>query len=356
MGDETISYGEYFTAVRRFLTQNGNRICLEALRGLNGKTVSLEELAHLSVYLAKHGEFYHPARVEMGVGGKTFPFVVNVAVSSAGLSMIRGEHQNLQSLNGTFHRNYIPRVFGLGTVPIRKGRELTLFIGEWLEGFCEFHLTGASADGERKLVVWDPDRGDYTLSGAQARQLFRQVAAIHTYYYRPGTFERITAWHHAAGDFVVRRSGKNSAMDVRLITVRRYGPLLRGVTVDAASILDALVIFFLDLSIRNRLDREDGVGATVWAGPWVVRATVEGFFEGLRRKVEDGDIPEDYPEMVHQYFSAYRPAEWSELADGVVGRYSGDAAETALIADGIPDHLDTLFQELRQLEKTPGHP
>ncbi len=244
----------------------------------------------------------------------------------------------------------------MASVPIGEGWLASLFIGEWLSGFSEFHFTDTTSPGERKLSVWDPDGGDYCLSKSQGRQVFRRTAAILTYYYNVETFERVAAWHHAAGDFIVRRFGEKPDVDVRLITVRRYVPLLRGVEVNAESIVEALVIFFLDLSIRNRLDRLDGVGDMVWADSWVVRSTVEGFFEGLALKVIAGDIPEDFPEFVHRHLASYSPGELSELAGRMmVGRFPGESEEMVLISEQLSGHVDSLHRAVMRTDPTVRH-
>jgi len=355
-GADEICYGDYFSAVHQFLIQDKYRHCLEAVQPYFEASITPDQLDHLSVFLVKHGEFYHPARVEIGAGCRSFEFVVNVAVSPAGLSVVHGEHGALRKLYREFDHKFLPRVFGLASVPIGEGWLASLFIGEWLSGFSEFHFTDTTSPGERKLSVWDPDGGDYCLSKSQGRQVFRRTAAILTYYYNVETFERVAAWHHAAGDFIVRRFGEKPDVDVRLITVRRYVPLLRGVEVNAESIVEALVIFFLDLSIRNRLDRLDGVGDMVWADSWVVRSTVEGFFEGLALKVIAGDIPEDFPEFVHRHLASYSPGELSELAGRMmVGRFPGESEEMVLISEQLSGHVDSLHRAVMRTDPTVRH-
>jgi hypothetical protein len=82
---------------------------------------------------------------------------------------------------------------------------------------------------------------------------------------RPGLLCQIFPWHHAAGDFVIRVDGEKTS--VKMITVRDYVPMA-GIETEPDSeqaILDALVIFFIHLSVRMRLDRLDGVNEVVWA-------------------------------------------------------------------------------------------
>jgi hypothetical protein len=160
-----------------------------------------------------------------------------------------------------------------------------MFLGEWFEGFNEFHLSRDPHTGQHRILVWDYHRGDYYLTRHQAVKLFTQAAKVLTRYYNPDTFEQIFSWHHAAGDFVLNRDG--TRMRVRLISARQYRKLFEvpeGAESDAALVLKALLIFFLQLSIRMRLDRLDGTGPVAWIGREALTGTLKGFFEALERK------------------------------------------------------------------------
>jgi hypothetical protein len=60
------------------------------------------------------------------------------------------------------------------------------------------------------------------------------------------------------------------------------------------------LIFLMDLSIKNRIDRFKGVGDLAWANDIYVMATINGFFEGLFQKAKN-IIPKQLPE----YFGIY---------------------------------------------------
>ena len=53
---------------------------------------------------------------------------------------------------------------------------------------------------------------------------------------------------------------------------------------DIQALLDALLVFFLNLTIRMRLDRQDGIGEIVWADDIAIKGTLQGFLEGLALK------------------------------------------------------------------------
>jgi len=71
------------------------------------------------------------------------------------------------------------------------------------------------------------------------------------------------SWHHAAGISCKEHWG---VVDVRLTTARGYEPLVIFIEDQDINPVMALLYFFLDLTVRMRLDRWEGVGEIVWAG------------------------------------------------------------------------------------------
>jgi hypothetical protein len=59
-----------------------------------------------------------------------------------------------------------------------------------------------------------------------------------------------------------------------------------------------LLIFFLNLSIRMRLDRYDGVGDIVWADGPVVQSTLDGVMDGLALIIASGIICRFVPKRI----------------------------------------------------------
>ena len=103
----------------------------------------------------KHGEYYHPAKIEALFGEKVFSFVLNVAVSNAGLSLIDKEYDILSHLQDSFPYPFIPRVFDLGEKTTIQGLPIKIFIGEWFDGFHEFHLCHRPENDQLGIVVWN---------------------------------------------------------------------------------------------------------------------------------------------------------------------------------------------------------
>lgn len=303
-----LSYGTYFDAVRRFLAADD----WGALRARFPSPA--EPLSAVDIYLAKHGACYHPARVVVRAGSRRRVLVVNAAVSPMGREILTRETEWLRRLEARFGLHRLPAVHACRAVTLPDGRTLPMFLGRWFEGFHEFHLT----DGGRRLVVWAP-RGPRPLTASQRRDLYRQEALILTGCYDLASSGRIADWSHAAGDFVVRPRG-DERVDLRLITVRDYRPLLGGGPLEPGAVLPTLALFLVHLSLDLRLDRLDGVGAFALAGTEVLDGAVEGFLQALARKVSRGEWPAVLLAAAAVHLGAYGAADLSALIATLAAR------------------------------------
>ncbi|MGA8019783.1 MAG: hypothetical protein WCA42_13015 [Desulfobacterales bacterium] len=343
-----LTYGDYFRAVHRFLETDCFGKLTGAVRKCSGQSVTAADLGTIRIYLEKHGEFYHPARITVAVINRRPAFVVNVAVTKIGRSYLRADFDNIRLLNDRFPYRFLPQVYckGEATLPGFPHR-LELFLGDWLEGYHEFHLSGEPAEMNSRLVVWDPVKGAQPLSKQQRVDIYRQIAFILTAYYDLETFEQIFSWHNAAGDFIVKTAG--GQIDLRLVTVRKYAPLFADVPRDADTILQALLIFWLNLSIRLRLDRLDGVGEFGWADDDMVEAALNGFFDGLALQVRFGRIPQGLPDLFAGYLKALASDDRDTLLEGVVRRMKCQPSEKALIRKHLKRHGEKMTQAIDRL-------
>jgi hypothetical protein len=348
-----VSHGEYFDAVRSFFEQDGcEMFCGVSAQRLQQK-ISVDDIQQIRIHLEKHGEFYHPARIETDVVGHTIFFVLNVAVSDPGQKHIYREFHNIQRLNAEFADPFLPKVYTMGEVNSAGTRRFWMFLAEWFKDYHEFHLSRETSGNQHKICVWDDRNGRYYLSGAQASRLYKQAASIMTYYYDVETFEHISPWHHAAGDFVVRPDSEE--LDLKLITVRGYAPLFQvsnhlvSAAGSAEQILQALLIFFLKLSIRMRLDRVDGVGEIVWSAPGVVRSTVEGVLDGLAQKPAVPILPDTVGTSFKYYLSICRREELFELTESILQTFHPAAPEIPLIRQHLGEHVRLLAQALKEI-------
>ncbi len=342
----TVSFGDYFTAVGNYLNGEGRAALALALRDRLGRGSHISELDGVQVHLVKHGAFYHPARVTLTQGARHLALVLNVAVSPAGRERLTAEAAHLARLEADFPRRFIPRVYGWGAGRIGDREPLPMFLGEWLSDFHELHPT-VGLDEQRPWAVWDPDRGRWQLSERQVAEFFRQAVFILTHYFDPHSLEAIQAWHHAAGDFVVRSQGPS--LEVRLITVRRYGPLLRPEKEDPLTterLLELLAVFFLRTSLWMRLDRLDGVGELTWAGDAVLMPIWQGFVQGLQSMAQGNDFPEIFVPGVIAYLAGHGRAAWTDLGEAIIARFPAEFPEVALLRRHLARHAEGLTETI----------
>ncbi len=347
-----LSHGDYFTAVRNFLEQNRSEIMTRAVSQHMHREVKSEEIEEINIFLEKHGEFYHPARIETVLHGTAIPFVLNVAISDSGKRCIQREYGLLKQLNEDFPFSFLPKVYGQGRVSI-AGDEIGMFIGEWFKGYNEFHISLDPSDEKHKIVVWDYEHGNYFLTTDQSTNLYRQAARILTCYYNVKTFEQILSWHHGAGDFILKC--QNNRIDLKLITVRQYSPLFENDRInkdpDAELILEALLVFFLNLTIKMRLDRLDGVGEIVWSDDIAVVGTLKGFFEGLALKPPIVSIPGPLIDCFRNHLLSCSQSDLFGLSQAMVDAYNPQSPEIPVIKKNLKRHVKILFNAIKQKQE-----
>jgi len=353
-----LSHGDYFTAVRKFLEQDGCEIVTRAVSQHVRQDITSKTIEKIRIILEKHGEFYHPARIETVLSETTLSFVLNVAVSDIGKRYADKEFRCLKQLNAQFPFSFLPMVYGRGCIYTQsEPSEIRMFLGEWFQGFNEFHISLDPTDEQHKIVVWDPEHGNYFLSTDQAEDLYRKAARILTGYYNVETSEHISSWHHAAGDFVLKCQPRE--VDVKLITVRRYGPLFEidpGIghkDPHAERILESLLVFFLNLAVKMRIDRLDGVGEIVWSDNIAVKGVLKGFFEGLISKPPVRSFPGSLADGFRQQLSACTHADLLDLNFAMVQAYHPMAPEIPVIRQNLKQHVDDLYRAMEPFRKYP---
>jgi hypothetical protein len=342
--DARITYGDYFSAAREFIEQDHASVLCRAVSRLAGRRVELADVARVEVFLVKHGAFYHPARIRANVCDRWWSLVLNVAVSASGRAILEREFENLERLNQEMTAPYWPQVFGRGSGRTPAGRRLPMFLGQWLDGFHEFHLSARAGHDPARMIVWDEASDNSELTPFQVRELLRQAALILAYAYNPLTLEAILDWHHAAGDFVVNLAGVD--LSVRLISVRRYAPMAELDQPDVAAILDALLVYLVDISLRLRIDRSDGIGHSVCHPVDAVSAICLGFFQGLQSGASRRDLPEDFVQMVRQFCALHDKKALLPIVDAILTKYSTDDDAKPLLQASGKAHAAALAQAL----------
>lgn len=339
------THGDYFLVARRFFEEDGFSI----LPGGLGPE-SRQDPMDVVICLIKHGECYHPAKVTVTGGGHQRTFVLNVAVSDPGRLIIETEIAALKRLGGAPGPSSIPMVYDEGHVTMDGGRVVRMFLGEWFDGYHEFHLSERDTRG---LSVWGEEDIPVPLSTEAAYLLYHQAASILTRYYNPATTEHVSQWHHAAGDFIVRC--RDNRVDVRLITVRQYGPMLKtnGVPTDPAQQSEqasaALLLFLIGLSIRMRLDRLEGIGEIAWADDTAVLGTWSGFLEGLSTQCFPAPFLPDPMQQFKSHIASYRPDDLHDLAETMFASLAMGPAEKVVVEKHLVSHVETLIDTIRHI-------
>jgi hypothetical protein len=352
----SVSHGDYFRAARSFLENNSYEAITQAVSRHLGRDVKPQDMEEIRIYLAKHGEFYHPSRIETVVRQTRLSFVLNVAVSESGKRFIEAEYRHLNRLNTDVAFKYLPQVHAIGRVSAGAEITLAMFLGEWFDGYHEFHISIDPADTKPKIMVWDDAHGNFFLAAGQRKTLYAEASKILTCYYNLESFEQIVAWHHAAGDFVVKiEKGK---LQLKLITVRQYATIFRKQKEAAESendpqrIMQALLIFFLNLSIRMRIDRRDGTGEWVWSEKAAVLATFTGFLEALALKPNIPILPDSPLTCFIVYLSSCTEAQLHDLLQAIVNTFNPGAPQRAIAKKNLSHHAQTLYNSIQQLLPT----
>ncbi|MGD9120932.1 MAG: hypothetical protein PVG59_09635 [Desulfobacterales bacterium] len=351
--DVSVRHADYFESAQAFLEARHCDVITRAASQRLGCTIKPHDLADIRIRLEKHGAFYHPARVEIIVDQKQLSFVLNVAISDSGRRFIKQDYHHLKRLNIETPFDYLPQVYGQGQLNRPAGLNFGMFLGEWFDGYHEFHLAPDPADHTLKIVVWDETAGRFFLTAEQTQSLYLQAAKILTCYYNLLTYEQILAWHHAAGDFVVNLEDNRPGL--KLVTVRRYAAIFKKqqqVRTDASDpqrILQALFVFFITLSLQMRLDRLDGVGDMVWSDESAVDAILTGFLEALALKPDLDVLPDSPLACFMAYLSACQASDLLDLSEAIIKHFNPRMPEMPIIRKNLGEHVETLHAAIQDL-------
>jgi hypothetical protein len=343
----SLSYGQYFSAIRDVISRDTYEPLVDATARQLAEDISLSDIDEILIYAEKHGSDYHPARIEVTVHDACAAFVMNVAVTARGKDRLCREFDVLQHLNSKYSYRFLPQTYCWGEALYGSGpgeNNMLMFLADWFKGYHEFHLSIDQNDHSQKLVVWDAVKGHQYLSPSQARQVYSQAARVMTLYFDMETFEQIFPWHHAAGDFVVKTEDKS--LDVRLVTARQYAPML-GCT-EEISVHEALLFFLLNLSMRMRLDRLDGVGAVAWADDDCVEATVGGFIEGLWTREQQGIIDGNFVDGFLRFCRSLDKDDLFDGCDALIDACDPSAPDIPLIRSRLESHVREVHTALHK--------
>ncbi len=345
--ESDIRIGDYFLACAEFLSRNDFGLLIKGAAVLLEKKINDDRILRIDLNLEKHGAFYHPVNVTV-----IFPdnlkrsFVLNGAVSESGLSLIEDEYHRLLELNKSVTKQFIPSVFDVGFVRSEKGL-FGFFLGEWFEGYKEFHITKVNRG--KKIAIWESDGSCSYISSQDAYPVYKEIAYILTQFYDVESFKQIFPWHHAAGDFVVKLDGDD--IQVRLITIRGYSAITEftdNISEKKTFILPSLLFFFLYMTIQMRLDRLDGTGRSEILPEEINHVTTRGFLDALEEKSDQYDYGNIKTAFI-DFFKQFDPEQLKGIIRNILKSSSPHPSEIPLINDNLTSHchsLDSIFKNL----------
>ncbi|MCK5312245.1 MAG: hypothetical protein KAJ62_09050 [Desulfobacteraceae bacterium] len=344
---------DYLLSAKKFLEENQYLVFKKSLKAVLARSVEISEVKKVLISLEKHGPFYHPIKVTAILqDNKSAYFVLNGAVSNMGLAVIENEYLNLKELyretlnpDNLNPGGFVPEVFGVGFVESEKGK-IGFFLAQWFDKFEEFHVV--RANNKNKIGILNKDGSFSLISDSESFRLFKKASEILTFYYNINSFKQIFPWHHAAGDFVVRID-KNE-MYVKLVTVRGYGRLME---TDADNPMIDLLFFFLNLTLRMRIDRNKGTEEYVFLDEMVVQASFDGFIKGLRenfkRNNKSKKMNSEFYNIFIEFIKEFDYSNILNLFIMIAGSYSKDVPEASIIEKNLEAHAKAVLETIRKV-------
>jgi hypothetical protein len=114
-------------------------------------------------------------------------------------------------------------------------------------------------------------------------------------------------------------------------------------------IMEALLVFFLNLTIRMRLDRLDGVGEIMWSDDTSVDGILKGFFESLALKPPNVSLTGPLIDCFRNHLLACSRIDFLDLNLSIVETYHPQAPEVPVIRQHLKKHVDNLYNAIKHL-------
>jgi hypothetical protein len=217
---------------------------------------------------------------------------------------------------------------------------------EWFDNYHEWHLSNDEKNAVQRIHIWDQRDGYRFASTEESDNIYREASKILTLYYNTRDFRQIYPWHHAAGDFVVKPGPGN--VKVKLTTARGYEPVIAFIKDADINPTVALTYFFLNLTIKMRLDKLDGTGVVAWARRDALPAVVDGFFEGLLIKEQKNDLHVGQAKDLITLFKGFDEDEFRRLLSSMMDLFRGqDPGDFSVIQSHLNDHAKALSSAIQ---------
>ena len=340
-GETSMTYGQYLDSLARLLSDNSFEVLRNIFVKLPAPAPRLEEASSIELTAEKHGALYSVSRLRVRFGAEARQFAVNCAFSPRQQAFLHIEADLLAELTERFPLGFLPSPLVCAQAP-----GLKLFIAEWFENHHEFHLS-ANGEAEPVVKVWGDCGERKIIEREKIPELYAGAANILTSYLDVDSFCQIYPWHHAAGDFILDAAKEPPSL--RLVTARGYRSLL-SIESDRPDKMLGGLHFFVNLCIRLRLDRLDGVGEPAWAGPECLPGIIRGFSQAWETRRKTVALPE--AEEIFSLFQALSPEERLEFAQTVASDGMVEADEDDFLSARIFSCMAELANALEGREKT----
>ena len=335
------SYRKYFSSINNFLLKDNHISVIHVINSVFGIKIKEQDIIKIIVRAEKHGALYHPASIDVIFNQGKIKFGLIVAITEIGKHSLVKEFSILNMFHKKFTLPFTPKPYLLDEVD-----SMIFLIEEWFEDYHEFHIYDIQ-NGKSKIKLWEFGKGETILSDDQNYEIYRQASMILTLYYDIYNFRLIFPWHHAAGDFVAKISTsklktqpeiKNNNVSVKLTTVRGYDSFMSIDEIKKLNPLVGLFYFLLHLSIQMRLDKINGIGNIVWADNDCLKATLNGFLDGLKTKK---DFIENFGDLTGfiRVLKSFNKENLLKTFIPIVESYE-NSKEFSVINENLEAHID----------------
>lgn len=342
-----LSLGDFFYATRNFLWKGDEERLLYPMNGLKDPHGQMDKIQQLIIRYEKYGALYQILSAEAVAEESKRKYAIIAALSPEAKETLERECNLLGRLNNRDAYALIPQIYFKDKVvsgSSGKTEIIDMALSNWFEGYHEWHFSGDKNNAET-ISIWNMERGYQSAARDVIREIIRQASKVLTLYYDPISNHQVYPWHHGAGDFVVKVD--KECVDVRLISVRGYDAMVSPLKGRMTDPLEPILYFFLNMTIRMRIDKSEGMGDPVWAGAFILPAVLSGFLEGLQQKEEEGKTDNPIRKKVLLYLRDISKKALHEKLVRQIEMYRRiDPVDFSCMQEHIEAHADELYHAL----------
>jgi hypothetical protein len=342
-----LSLGDFFQATRNFLWKGDGERLFCPLNGRKSSNGQMGKIQQLIIRYEKYGALYQILSAEAVAEGLKRKYGVIAALSPEAKETLERECDLLDRLNGRYVYSLIPQIYLKDKVisgHSEKSETIDMALSNWFEGYHEWHFSGNKNNAET-ISVWNMERGYQSAATDVIGEIIRQASKVLTLYYDHISNHQIYPWHHGAGDFVVKVD--EEGVDVRLISVRGYDATISPLKGRITNPLELILFFFLNMTVRMRIDKSEGMGDPVWAGAFILPAVLSGFLEGLKQKEEEGKTDKRIREKILHYLRDLTRKALHKKLVRQIEMYRGiDPVDFSCMHEHIEAHSNELYRAL----------